>query len=55
MERGGEEGALTALAAPHDGRPRPPAASTSETYRVEETKDGLKSHAEEKKHVLSEG
>ena len=54
MRRGSEEGALAALAAPHDGRPRPPAASTSETYTMRGEYDE-KSHAEEKEQLLNEG
>ena len=48
MERGGEEGALTALAAPHDGRPRPRAAGASETYTLAPDVEVAKSQAEEK-------
>ena len=55
MRRGSEEGALAALAAPHDGRPRPPAASTSETYTMPPEPDVAKSHAAEKEHLLDEG
>ena len=54
MERGGEEGALTALAAPHDGRPRPRAAGASETYTLA-AGEVSKVQAEEKEHPLNEG
>ena len=55
MERGGEERALTALAAPHDGRPRPRAAGASETYTLAPWLDVRKSQAEEKRQLLNEG
>ena len=54
MERGGEEGALTALAAPDDGRPRPRAAGASETHTLV-LDEVPKSQAEEKEQLLPEG
>ena len=54
MERGGEEGALTALAAPHDGRPRPRAAGASETHTLASYGVNAKSQSEEKRHDFDE-
>ena len=57
--RGGEERALTALAAPRDGGPRPRAAGASETHTLGAALapfvEVRKSQAEEKPHQLIEG